>query len=56
MRILHISSITNNKASGMSIVVPEHCKYQNLYADVALLNCSNYKPKIREKTFPVFLG
>ncbi|MFE4036141.1 glycosyltransferase [Priestia sp. YIM B13489] len=54
MVILHISSITNNQASGMSVVVPLHVQYQNLHADVALLNCSNIVPNIGDGNFPMF--
>lgn len=38
MKILHIASITNNKASGMSVAIPKHVKYQGHYAETALLN------------------
>lgn len=54
MILLHVSSITNNQASGMSVVVPLHAQYQNLIVDVALLNCSNIIPDIADMNFPVF--
>ncbi|MFP7479731.1 glycosyltransferase [Terribacillus saccharophilus] len=49
MNILHVSSITNNKASGISNVVPLHVKYQSEIANVALLNCTSYKPIINSE-------
>lgn len=41
MVILHIASISNNKSSGMSVVIPEHVKYQGKYETTALLNLNN---------------
>ena len=38
MKILHIASITDNKASGMSVAIPKHVKFQGYYAETALLN------------------
>ncbi|WP_195972268.1 glycosyltransferase [Clostridium thermobutyricum] len=43
MIILHISNISANEASGMSVVIPQHVKYQNKIADVALLNLNDNK-------------
>ena len=43
MNILHICSISNNKASGMSNVIPYHFIYQKKYENVALLNCNKTK-------------
>lgn len=40
MNILHISNITNNKSSGMSVVVPKHTEAQNHFANVAIINCN----------------
>lgn len=40
MNILHICSISNNKTSGISRVVPLHFIYQKKYANTAILNCS----------------
>ena len=41
MNILHVCSITNNKTSGISNVVPEHFINQSKFVKVALLNCNN---------------
>lgn len=41
--VLHICAITNNKSSGLSIVVPEHIKYQSEKIKVGVLNCTNNK-------------
>lgn len=41
MNLLHVCSITNNKTSGISNVVPEHFINQSKFAKVALLNCNN---------------
>lgn len=54
MNILHICSITNNKASGIAMVVPEHYLYQSKYENVAILNCNNIvieKLKNKENVF-----
>lgn len=40
MNILHIASLDNNRANGVSIVVPEHVKNQGKIEKLALLNCS----------------
>ena len=40
MNLLHICSITNNKTSGISNVVPEHFISQKKHENVALLNCN----------------
>ncbi|MGQ3376827.1 glycosyltransferase [Priestia endophytica] len=53
MIILHISSITGNKASGMSVVVPKHVQYQSYYSTVALLNCFDFHPQVKTGV-PVF--
>lgn len=55
MVILHISSIKGSKASGISIVVPEHVQNQKKYANVALLNCSPYVPNNEKRNYKVFL-
>ncbi|WP_419876218.1 glycosyltransferase [Candidatus Pristimantibacillus sp. PTI5] len=49
MNILHIASIDNNKANGVSIVVPEHVNNQGKLARVALLNCSDVMHDIQEE-------
>ena len=41
MNILHICSISNNKTSGVSNVVPEHFINQKKFANVAILNCNS---------------
>ena len=40
MNLLHICSITNNKTSGISNVVPDHFINQKKHENVALLNCN----------------
>ena len=40
MNILHIASLDNNRANGVSIVVPEHVKNQGKIEKLALLNWS----------------
>lgn len=42
MNILHIAYIVNNKANGVSIVVPKYVEEQSKYKNVGLLNLSNY--------------
>lgn len=54
MVILHVSSISNNQASGMSVVIPSHVKFQGLYSDIALLNCSSHHLEIEDLDFPIF--
>lgn len=49
MNILHICSISNNKASGMSNVIPYHFIYQKKYENVALLNCNKTKIELLNK-------
>lgn len=43
MNILHICSISNDKTSGISNVVPEHFLHQKEYANIGLLNCNKTK-------------
>lgn len=54
MNLLHICSITNNKVSGISNVVPEHFINQKHFANVALLNCNDTKIEKLEKEKNVF--
>ena len=59
MNILHIASIDNYKASGISVIVPQHLKYQKKHVNVALLNCSktplsNTKEDYGFKTFKFY--
>ncbi len=51
MNLLHVCSITNNKTSGISNVVPEHFINQSKFVKVALLNCNNtqIETKVRKK-------
>lgn len=42
MVILHIAFVTDNKANGVSIVVPKYVEEQSKYEEVGLLNLSNY--------------
>lgn len=56
MVILHICSITNNKASGISKVVPEHFKFQQKYANVGILNCNKQQiEKLNNETNVFYL-
>lgn len=41
MNILHICSIDNDRANGISNVVPYHFLYQSKFANVAIINCNN---------------
>ena len=54
MIILHICSITNNKTSGISNVVPEHFLNQMQYAKVGLLNCDENRIDKLNQTENVF--
>ena len=38
MKILHIASLHNLVSSGVGVVVPQHIRAQQEYADVALIN------------------
>lgn len=38
MKILHIANISNSSLNGVCCVVPQHIKYQSLWAETALLN------------------
>lgn len=40
MIILHVAWLDNNKSNGVSVVVPQHVKYQSKIANVALFNIS----------------
>ena len=56
LKILHVATMTGSKASGVANVVPEHLKYQSLYAKIALLNCSKieYKNKDSNNRYMIF--
>lgn len=54
MNLLHICSITNDKTSGISNVVPEHFINQKQLANVALLNCNDIQIDKLEKEKNVF--
>ena len=41
MNIVHICSIDNDKANGISNVVPYHFIYQSKLANVAIINCNS---------------
>lgn len=43
MVILHIAALNNSAFSGVSVVVPEHVKAQEQYAETALMNILDYK-------------
>ena len=43
MVILQIANITNDKFSGVSVVVPEYLRYQSKYVNLAFLNTTNAK-------------
>ena len=54
MNILHICSISNNKTSGVSNVVPEHLKHQKKYINVALLNCNKERNELLKEEDNVY--
>lgn len=58
MKILHVARIIHEPQNGVINVVPQHLKYQSLYADVALLNIRPFTPEIKEpkkgKSIPVY--
>lgn len=41
MKILHIANITDNRASGVCVVVPQHIIAQAKFADIAFVNINN---------------
>lgn len=41
--VLHVCALTNNKSSGLSVIVPEHIKYQSKVIRVGVLNCTEEK-------------
>lgn len=41
LKILHIANINNNSLNGVCTVVPQHIRYQSLWAETALLNITN---------------
>ena len=56
MVILHISAISGEKSSGMSVVVPEHVKNQSNLAETAMFNCMDYVPENAKDAYKVFLS
>lgn len=54
MKILHISNLSNNQASGIRRVVPEHVYYQSKYARTALLNLTDSKVDLNSKKIELF--
>lgn len=54
LKILHVATMTGSKASGVANVVPEHLKYQSLYAEITLLNCSDVEYK-NEDSFDKYM-
>ncbi|QWU15126.1 Glycosyltransferase involved in cell wall bisynthesis [Paenibacillus sophorae] len=56
MKILHVAWLDNNKSNGVSVVVPNHIKYQSALVQVALLNTSNISLDIPEEeiNYPIF--
>lgn len=53
--ILHVCSIDNDKCNGVSVVVPNHFKYQARIEKVGLLNCSSIKIDCLSQCNNVFL-
>lgn len=48
MVILHIVNLSNKRANGINVVVPQHVLYQSKYAQVALLNLNKIDYKLEE--------
>ena len=51
MVILHIAKITEERANGVNVVVPEHIKAQGQIETVALLNIRKHRPDCIESVF-----
>ena len=45
MVILHIAKVDENRASGVSVVVPQHIRAQSAFAVVGFLNLTEYRPE-----------
>ena len=56
MKILHVAWLDNNKANGVSNVVPHHIKHQSYKHEVALLNCSDIQLDIQNSklNYPIY--
>jgi glycosyltransferase involved in cell wall biosynthesis len=54
MRILHIAYVDHRSDSGISVAVPRHIKHQAKYADVSLLNITDFIPDNAEGIYPVY--
>lgn len=53
MNILHIGKISDDRANGVSVVVPKHLEYQSKYTNITLLNLYDFVPKNADKNYRV---
>lgn len=54
LTILHILYVSENKASGVRNIVPQHLQYQSQFADVALLNCNDTEVEEAKGVYNVY--